>query len=89
MESHILTAATAAPIITALVAAIGMALPQLPRRAYPLAAIGLGIAWCTIIAAANNDLGWPVLIAGTIAGLTASGLYSAAIKPIGEHIRET
>lgn len=87
MESHILTAAPAAPIITALVAAIGMAVPQLPRRAYPLVAIALGIAWCTIIAAANNDLGWPALIAGTIAGLTASGLYSAAVKPINQSLR--
>jgi hypothetical protein len=46
MYSDMLAAATAAPVITALVAAIGQAVPALPRRTYPIVSVpawfGLG-----------------------------------------------
>lgn len=86
MESHVLAAAAAAPIITALVAAVGMAVPRIPRRAYPVVAVVLGVGWCVLLAAGRSDVGWATLVEGIVAGLTASGLYSAAIKPIAERV---
>ncbi len=76
-----LTGLPATPIIVALVSAIGPTFPILPRRAYPLLAIALGVAW-NIAAAAM--FGQPLHVAalcGIVTGLAASGLYSAAIKP--------
>jgi hypothetical protein len=81
MSDVILTGLPAAPIIVALVAAIGQALPLLPRRAYPLLAIALGVAWNV---AATAVLGEPIAsaaVCGVVTGLAASGLYSAALKP--------
>lgn len=75
------TGLAAAPVITALVSAIGGAAPALPRRAYPLLAIGLGIAWSAAVAATLGELSWATPLYGVVAGLAASGLYSAAVKP--------
>jgi hypothetical protein len=35
-----------------------------------------------IAASARGDIGWPLVIEGIVVGLTASGLYSAAVKPL-------
>jgi hypothetical protein len=78
----ILTTAAAAPVITALVAAIGGALPRIPRRAYPLLAIALGIAWTAADGAATGSLNPRTVLEGIVIGLAASGLYSAALKPM-------
>ena len=87
MTDLILTTAAAPPVITALVAAIGQALPLLPRRLYPVVAIALGIGWTVAIAAATNDVVWRAIIDGTIVGLAASGLYSGALRPFDLRIR--
>jgi hypothetical protein len=67
-----------APVITALVAAIGQVAPALPRRLYPLLAIALGIAW---VSAAEGRVDTSCMLEGIVAGLAACGLYSAAVKP--------
>jgi hypothetical protein len=89
MQDDILTLATAAPVITALVAVIGGAAPALPRRLYPAVAVALGIAWALAVESANGDLGWHALVEGVVVGLTASGLYSGAVKPLGETARRS
>ena len=81
-NEEFVAAAAAAPVITALVAAIGQALPALPRRTYPIVSVLLGLGWATIAASARGDMGWPLIIEGIVVGLTASGLYSAAVKPL-------
>jgi len=87
MSGDLFAAAAAAPLITAVVAAVGMAAPAIPRRLYPLLAISFGIAWAALVASSQDRLGWSVILEGIIAGLTASGLYSAAVKPIGDLAR--
>ena len=71
----------AAPIITALVAVIGQALPAMPRRWYPALAVALGIAWNAGVSASLGQLSWGSLLTGIVAGLAASGLYSGVVKP--------
>jgi high-affinity Fe2+/Pb2+ permease len=71
-----------APIITALVAAIGSGLPAVPRRVYPLLAAAIGIGWNVAIGAAANSLDWRTPLLGVVAGLAASGLYSGAVRPL-------
>jgi hypothetical protein len=71
----------ATPIIIALVAAIGSAVPALPRRAYPLLAIGLAMAWHVALAAHAGESIAAAALCGVLTGLAASGLYSAALKP--------
>jgi hypothetical protein len=84
MEAFILTGLPAAPIIVALVAATGQAFPALPRRAYPLLAIALGVAW-NVAAGATFGRSLPVAaLCGVVTGLAASGLYSAGVKPAVE-----
>lgn len=80
-ETIALTGLAATPIITALVGALGAAVPALPRRAYPLVAVVIGVAWNVTACAASGDIGWPAPLFGVVAGLAASGLYSAAVKP--------
>lgn len=80
-ETVALTGLAAAPIITALVAAIGAAIPALPRRAYPLVAVAIGVAWNIAASAVGGQVGWSAPIYGIVAGLAASGLYSGAVKP--------
>jgi hypothetical protein len=81
-DSAIVTGIAAAPIITALVAAIGAATPALPRRVYPLLAVGIGVAWNVASTAALGQLTWLAPIIGVVAGLAASGLYSGVVKPV-------
>lgn len=71
----------AAPIVTALVAAIGQAAPSLPRRMYPLLAVGLGAGWNVAAALALGEFGPLTLLVGVVTGLAASGLYSGGVKP--------
>ena len=80
-DNRMLTGFAAVPIITALVAAIGAATPALPRRAYPLLAVGIGVAWNVASSAALGQLSWLAPIVGVVAGLAASGLYSGVVKP--------
>ena len=80
-ETVALTGLAAAPIIMALVAAIGVAIPALPRRAYPIFAVTIGVAWNIAASAAAGQLGWHSPVFGIVAGLAASGLYSGAVKP--------
>ena len=80
-ETVVLTGLAAAPMITACVAAIGGAVPSLPRRMYPLLAVLLGIAWHIGVGAATGELDWLAPAYGVLAGLAASGLYSGAVKP--------
>jgi hypothetical protein len=70
----------AVPVIVALVAAIGAAVP-VPRRFLPLLAIAIGVAWNSFAAAALGSISWHALLAGVVVGLAASGLYSGAVKP--------
>lgn len=77
----IVTGSAAVPVIVALVAALGQALPRVPRRCYPLMAVVLGIAWNTAAAYALGELTTSSPLAGVLVGLAASGLYSAAVKP--------
>jgi len=57
-ETIALTGLAAAPIITALVAAIGVAIPALPRRAYPIVAVAIGVAWNVAASATSGGIGW-------------------------------
>jgi hypothetical protein len=82
MDDLILTGLPAAPVIVALVAAIGQALPALPRRAYPLLAVALGITWNVATAAVLGEALPVAALYGVVTGLAASGLYSAAVKPV-------
>ena len=82
MSDVILTGLPATPIIVALVAAVGQALPVLPRRAYPVTAIALGVAWNVAAAAVLGEPLALAALAGIVTGLAASGLYSAALKPV-------
>jgi hypothetical protein len=82
MNELLLTGLAAAPIITALVAAIGQASPVVPRRAYPLLAVALGIAWQCAVASAMGELSVAAALSGIVVGLAASGLYSGAVKPV-------
>jgi hypothetical protein len=75
-----------APLITALVSAIGLAVPALPRRCYPLVAIAAGIAWCIIVAAVAGASEVEAVLHGVVVGLAASGIYSAAVKPVQSRI---
>ena len=66
------------PLIVALVEASKATVPALDRRYYALLALGWGVALNLLAAYA---LGLPYLeagVAGTVAGLAAAGLYSAA-----------
>lgn len=81
MDDLLLTGLAAAPIITALVAAIGTAVPAAPRRCYPLLAIALGVGWQCAVAAAADGLTPAAALTGIVVGLAASGLYSGAVKP--------
>jgi hypothetical protein len=81
MDELLLTGLAAAPIITALVAAIGAAVPKVPRRCYPLLAIALGAGWQCATAAVTGELTPAAALAGIVIGLAASGLYSGAVKP--------
>jgi hypothetical protein len=82
MSDVILTGLPATPVIVALVAAIGAAVPALPRRAYPLLAIGLGITWHVAVASATGEHIAAAVLCGALTGLAASGLYSGAVKPV-------
>jgi hypothetical protein len=86
-EIGTLTGLAAAPVITAIVAAIGAAVPALPRRAYPLLAVALGVTWNVAVRAALRELDWAAPIVGVVAGLAASGLYSGAVKPVVAALR--
>jgi hypothetical protein len=81
MDNVIVTGLAAAPVIVALVAAIGQALPSMPRRLYPLLAIALGVAWNAAAASVLDEPLAPAALSGIVIGLAASGLYSAAVKP--------
>jgi hypothetical protein len=61
-----------------------MAVPRLPRRLYPVVAMLLGVAWTVATSAAAGTLAWEAVFEGIVAGLAASGLYSGAVKPLGE-----
>jgi hypothetical protein len=82
MSDVILTGLPATPVIVALVAAIGAAVPALPRRAYPLLAIGFGITWHVAVASATGEHFAAAVLCGVLTGLAASGLYSGAVKPV-------
>ena len=88
MQEVTLTGLPAAPIIVALVAALGQALPALPRRAYPMLAIALGIAWNVAAAAVLGQPLSEAALVGIATGLAASGLYSAAVKPALDVVSE-
>ena len=77
----IATGAAAAPVIVGLVAATGMALPRLPRRAYPALAVAYGVLWQCAAAWALGAWDATAPLAGVVVGLAASGLYSGAVKP--------
>jgi hypothetical protein len=85
MENDVIVAGAAAvPLVVALVAATGEAAPSLPRRMYPVLAIVLGVAWSSLAALAMREWSWLAPLAGVVIGLSASGLYSAAVKPAAE-----
>ena len=71
---------TYVPIIVALVAAVGAAVPAIPRRCYPLLAIAFAVAWQCAIAEPGADM-LQAALDGIVVGLAASGLYSGAVKP--------
>jgi len=81
MSDVILTGLPATPIIVALVAVVGQAMPMLPRRVYPLLAVALGVAWNVATAATLAQPLPTAALCGIVTGLAASGLYSAAVKP--------
>jgi hypothetical protein len=84
-----LAGVAAAPLITALVAAVGMALPAVPRRLYPVLAIAVGVTWNVALAWNSGDALAPLIFGGVVAGLAASGLYSGAVKPIARTNRQS
>ncbi len=75
------TGIAAAPVIVALVAAIGGAAPRIPRTAYPLLAVALGVAWNCAVLSARDAMTWEAPLVGIVVGLAASGLYSGIVKP--------
>jgi hypothetical protein len=82
VDTLILSGLPATPIIVALVAAFGQAFPMLSRRAYPLLAIALGVVWNVASAATQDGRLGDATLCGVVTGLAASGLYSAAVKPV-------
>ncbi len=81
LDAETLLGLGAAPIIMALVAAVGQAVPPLPRRAYPILAVLLGAAWNSAAAAALGRFAWSAPLTGVVVGLAACGLYSGVVKP--------
>ena len=79
-DELLLTGIAAAPIIVGLVAAVGGAIPAIPRRSYPLLAITFAVAWHCALAPAGAST-WQAALSGVVVGLAASGLYSGAVKP--------
>jgi len=79
MPADLMLAVT--PVVTGLVAAVGAAIPALPRRAYPLLAVMLGVAWMTAARLVLGAWTWSAPLEGVIVGLSAAGLYSGAVKP--------
>lgn len=77
----VVTGAAAAPLILGLVAATGLIATRLPRRAYPAVAIAYGVIWQSAAAWALGAWSPAAPLAGVVAGLAASGLYSGAVKP--------
>lgn len=77
----LVTGLAAAPLITALVAVIGGALPALPRRAYPALSVALGVAWQSVVLLALGEFTWQAPLAGITIGLAACGLYSGVVRP--------
>jgi hypothetical protein len=63
--------------------------PRFHAVCIPAVAVALGIAWALAVESANGDLGWHALVEGVVVGLTASGLYSGAVKPLGETARRS
>ena len=80
-QPQVLTGMAAVPVVVALVEATGAAL-AVPRRWYPLLAIAHGVAWNIIAASILEAPALPAALGGVIVGLAASGLYSAAVKPV-------
>lgn len=87
-DSTILWGMAAAPIIVGLVAAIGGALKFIPRDAYPLLAIVLGVGWNAALAIENDNLGVTPVLYGVVVGLSASGLWSSAVKPVVAEVKK-
>ena len=73
-----------APIVAALVEVFIRSLP-FPRRAAPLLALVLGLAWnLALRSAAATDATWAATaVLGIMSGLSASGLYSAGKNAMG------
>ena len=85
-ETIALTGLAAAPIITALVAAIGVAIPALPRRAYPIVAVAIGVAWNVAASAAGGGIGWSAPVYGVVAGLAERAIRRTEwVDPGAEH----
>ena len=55
-------------------------MPALPRRAYPLVAVAMGIAWALLVRAAVDDVALTAALEGVVVGLSASGLYSGVVE---------
>ncbi len=87
-DAVVVSGVAAAPVVTALVEAIGRAVPALSRRWYPLIAIALGVAWSSAVAFAQGEFAWSAPLVGVVVGLAASGLYSGAVKPALGSMRE-
>lgn len=71
----------AAPVITALVAMVGTAVPAVPRRMYPVLAVLIGMAWSVAAGAALDEVTLATPLEGLVVGLSASGLYSGVVQP--------
>ena len=82
-DGTILTGLAAAPIITAVVQAISVAFPSIPRRLFPLVSMLAGVLWNVAVAFDAGELGVTTVLFGIVVGLSASGLYSVA-RPVVE-----
>jgi len=77
-DQAILISSTAVPVIVALLQVLKTALPDLPSRLWPLAAVALGVAWVSTVAVADDSFDAATILSGVVTGLAASGLYSAS-----------
>lgn len=77
METQIVVSAAA---IVALIEGIKKAVPKLPSRYIPLLSVGIGLVLGLLGSITTKD--WSYVVAGLVAGATASGGYDVVKRTI-------
>lgn len=80
-EDVVLVGMAAVPIITAIMQAVKIFLPD---KAIPFAAMATGVAWNVGLTVGTDEWDRTVIFLGLVIGLAASGLYSAGRVVVSE-----